>query len=349
MVRFLFRRLAQTLVAVWALASAVFLFSYHNSDQALRLALPDASELTAHPIGVAQTQADLAALRARFGLNQPLFYFTPPATGGQTWHWHGPRNQYHRWLTKVLRGNLGVSFRTGEPVTSRLGRALALTLPLTGTAAALAVILAVVLALRMAAAPVWAATVRTVLVAIHSLPLFVVALGLLLVFANPDVLAWFPSYGLDQPAGYDAGNLVSQYLPYLVLPITTLVLTAVPELTLQLETALSHELTLPYADTARAKGLSIPAVIRQHALRNAALPTLAQAAELLPVLVAGAVAVEVVFALPGMGRLLAEAAAIRDYPVLIGGVLLIGATRLVALLLADIFYSWADPRIQWQA
>src|SRR6476469_5132062 len=102
MARFLFGRLAQTFVAVWALASAVFLFSYHNSDQALRLALPDASELTAHPIGVAQTQASLAALRVHFGLDQPLFYFTPPAAAGQNWHWHGARNQYHRWLTALL-------------------------------------------------------------------------------------------------------------------------------------------------------------------------------------------------------------------------------------------------------
>ena len=84
-------------------------------------------------------------------------------------------------------------------------------------------------------------------------------------------------------------------------------------------------------------------------MRNALLPTLAQLAELLPALVAGAVVVEVIFALPGMGRLLAEAAAARDYPVLVGGVLLTGAARLLALLLADLLYFWADPRIRWQS
>lgn len=351
MARFLLGRLAQTLLAVWALASAVFLFSYHNADQALQQALPDTSVLTAHATGAAQREANLAALRTRFGFNQPLFYVSPPAGPGHAWQWHGPRNQYHRWLTALLRGNLGTSFRTNEPVASRLGRALALTLPFTGTAVVLTVLLSVLLALRMAAAPAWAASVRTMLVAMHSLPLFMVALALLLVFANPEVLAWFPAYGLDQPDGYgnDAGNALGRYLPYLVLPVTALVLAAIPELTLQLEAALARELAQPYAATARAKGLSVAAVIRRHALRNAALPTLAQVAELLPAMVAGAVAVEVVFALPGMGRLLAEAATARDYPVLIGGVLLIGATRLLGLLLADLLYSRADPRIQWQA
>jgi peptide/nickel transport system permease protein len=188
------------------------------------------------------------------------------------------------------------------------------------------------------------------LVSLHALPLFVVALLLLLLFANPEAFAWFPAYGLDRPASATASlwARAATYLVHMVLPITALVLTALPDLTLQLTAALTQELSTHYAATARAKGLSGSAVIRHHALRNALLPTLAQIAELLPALVAGALVVEVVFALPGMGRLLAEAAATRDYPVLLGGVLLTGAARLLALLLADLFYLWADPRIRWQ-
>ena len=344
--RFLAIRLAKTLLAVWVLASAVFLLAHRNPEEAARLALPDGADVTTRITTDAQTAASLTALRQRLGLDLPVFYLSPPTTTATAWRWNGLRNQYHRWLSELLRGNLGTSFRTGEPVTHRLSQALAYTLPLTGTAALLAGLLAVWLAQRLVAQPRWAGAVRLALSTVHALPLFVVALALLLLLANPDVLAWFPAYGLDQP---DEPLSLSRYAQHLALPVAALTLTALPELTLQLEAALQHEMSQLYTTTARAKGLSWRQVIRRHVLRNALLPSIAQLGELLPALVAGAIAVEVVFAIPGMGRLLAEAAAARDYPVLIGGVLLTGATRLLALLLADVLYSRADPRIRWQA
>ncbi len=345
--RYLLRRLGQTLLAVWLLTSVVFLISRRHADQALGLALPDSSEQLSHRASAAQMRASRATLRHRLGLGLPVFYVSRAAGGA--WAWHGTRNQYHRWLRGLGHGNLGTSFRTGEPVTQRLAQALALTLPVTGLAAVLATLAALLLAQRLAAGPRWAAAVRAALVALHAVPLFVLALGLLLLFANPEVLDWFPVNELDQLAQGSPMARWAGSLPQLLLPVAALLLAALPELTLQLEAALTHELTRPYIATARAKGASTRAVIRHHALRNALLPTLGQVAELLPALVAGAVAVEVVFALPGMGRLLAEAAATRDYPVLVGGVLLLGTARLLALLLADLSYSWADPRIRWQA
>lgn len=345
--RYLLWRLGRTLLAIWLLTSAVFFVSRRHTDEALRLILPDSSERLAYQAPTAQTRASQAALRHRLGLDLPVFYVG--RTAGGAWAWHGAHNQYHRWLRGLGRGNLGTSFRTGEPVAQRLGEALAFTVPVTGVAAVLATLAALLLAQRLAAAPRWAAAARAVLVALHALPLFVLALGLLLLFANPEVLDWFPVSDFDQlaigsPAARWAGSL-----PHLVLPVAALLLAALPDLTLQLEASLTHELTRPYIATARAKGASATAIIRHHALRNALLPTLGQVAELLPALVAGAVAVEVVFALPGMGRLLAEAAASRDYPVLVGGVLLLGTARLLALLLADLSYSWTDPRIRWQS
>ncbi|WP_460502183.1 ABC transporter permease, partial [Hymenobacter agri] len=276
--------------------------------------------------------------RRRLGLDRPLFYVGRSARGA--WQWRGWHNQYHRWLLALLRGDLGRSFRSGAPVGQQLRQALAFTLPVTGAAAVLAALIAVALATWLAATPRWQPPVRAVLIGWHAVPLFLSALGLLLLFANPEMLNWFPADGFVPDA---------DLLPQLVLPIAALVLAAVPELTLQLEAALAHELTQPYILTARAKGLPTAAVVRHHALRNALLPTLAQLAELLPAMVAGAVVVEAIFALPGTGRLLAEAAASRDYPLLIGGVLLVGTTRLLSLLLADLSYSWANPRIRWSA
>ncbi|MDB5267149.1 MAG: hypothetical protein JWP58_189 [Hymenobacter sp.] len=356
MVRFIFWRLARTFLAIWALASAVFLLSRHDLDTALRLALPDAASQTGagNALLPGGEQAALQALRHRFGLDLPVFYVSrgPASPAGiRPWHWHGRRNQYHQWLRALTHGDLGTSFRTGETVAGRLRHALAFTLPLTGSAAVLAVLGALALAQRLATAPWWQRPLRAVLVAVHGLPLFVVALVLLLVFANPDVLDWLPTYGFGQAneMSTSPGQRLADAFLHLILPVSALVITAVPELTLQLTAALQQELGTAYATTARAKGLSEAAVVRHHALRNALLPTLAQIAEFLPALVAGAVVVEVVFALPGMGRLLAEASAARDYPVLIGGLLLTGAVRLLALLLADLCYFWADPRIRWQS
>ena len=344
--RLLLRHLGQTLLGTWLLASAVFLLSRAGSEQALRQQISTMDVLVS-----TASAADMAASRMatghRLGLDQPLFYIGRTAAGG--WQWRGWHNQYHQWLRALGHGSLGSSFRTGEPVMRRLAQALALTLPLTATAAALATVAALALASWLAAAPRWQLPVRTALVGLQSLPLFVVALALLLLLANPDVLDWFPADGLAAISIKFSPTGLPAILPRLVLPVAALVLSVLPELTLQLDAALAHELQQPYILTARAKGLRPSAIVRRHALRNALLPTLAQLAELLPAMVAGAVVVEVIFALPGMGRLLAEAAATRDYPVLVGGVLLVGTARLVSLLLADLSYSWADPRIRWQA
>ncbi|MBF9141416.1 ABC transporter permease [Hymenobacter properus] len=355
MARLLFWRLLRTALAVWALASGVFLLSRLEGSTAVELAQPDPAELRV--AGAAATPAARQALdeatRHRLGLDIPLFYVgTHPvaATTADRWHWNGVPNQYHKWLSEVVRGRLGTSFRTGESVGGRLQQALRFTLPLTGTAAALAVVFALLLAQRLAARPGWHRPVRGALVALQALPLFVIALGLLLLFANPATLAWFPSYGLEQAidADVDEGSRLGSYLWHLALPVAALTLSALPELTLQLTAALEQELGSQYATTARAKGLGERAIISHHALRNALLPSLAQLAELLPALVAGAVVVEVAFALPGMGRLLAEAAAARDFPVLVGSVLLVGTARLLALLITDLLARWADPRIRWQ-
>ena len=354
MKRLVIWRLVRVGLAIWALASGVFLLSHRDAGAAVQAALPDSSDMqTAHTATTpAEKLATQAAVRHRLGLDIPLFYVSR-SSGFRLgmWQWNGLHNQYHRWAIGLLHGDLGTSYRTGQPVVTRLRDALAFTLPLTGTAAVLAGLAALALAQRLAAGPWWQRPVRTLLVTVHALPLFVVALALLLAFANPEVFAWFPAYGLDQPSDAESGmwSRFLTYLMHLVLPVAALTLTALPELTLQLDAALAQELRTDYATTARAKGLAEKSVVRHHALRNALLPTLTQIAELLPSLVAGAVVVEVVFALPGMGRLLAEAAAARDYPVLVGGILLTGAARLLALLVADLLYLWADPRIRWQS
>jgi peptide/nickel transport system permease protein len=348
------RRLAQALLAVWGIASLVFLLSHHDPSSIDQLLLSDTANKNSYGTSQITTQpAARQAIRHRLGLDQALFYLSRlPATAttpGQ-WQWHGVPNQYHTWITGLTRGKLGHSYRTGEAVHLQLRTALAYTVPLVGSAALLAFLLALGLAQHLATRPRYWPALQAVLLGIQSLPLFVVALALLLLFANPEMLDWFPAYGLYNHNEADAASWTNaaSVAAHFVLPVASLVLTVLPALTLQLEAALSQELQADYATTARAKGLGESQVIRRHALRNALLPSISQITDLLPALLTGSVLVEVIFALPGMGRLLAAAAVTRDYPILVGSVLLIGTARVLSLLAADLLYLWLDPRIRWQ-
>jgi peptide/nickel transport system permease protein len=178
----------------------------------------------------------------------------------------------------------------------------------------------------------------------------VVALLLLLLLANPDYFTFFPAFGL----GFEEDNssdvsILLQYPAFIVLPLSSLVLSGLTEPTLQLADALRHEAQLDYMLTAQAKGLARKQAFWRHGLRNALLPTLTLFTELLPNLLAGSIVVEFVFALPGLGRLLADAAAARDYPMMLGGVFFVLVARQFMLSLADCLYQLADPRLRVSA
>ena len=346
-------RLVQTAAGIWLLASLVFLLSHLGPVQGADVLLPVAGDLntTSTQGSIAQRQVIRRAMQHRLGLDQPVFYLSwQPATDSAAgcWHWHGLPNQYHSWLLRMGHGDLGTSLGSREPVAAQLWQALVYTLPLIGITLLITLLLAWQLAERLAAPSWWQPIMHTALTSLQALPLFAIALALLLLLANPEVIAWFPPYGLGQttPSDVDWSTWLATYAYHAALPALSLMLSVLPAITLQLAGALRAELAQPYIATAYAKGLSQPQVIRRHALRNALLPSLTQLTDLLPTLVAGALVVEVVFALPGMGRLLVQAATTRDYPLLVGGVMLVGTVRLLALLLADALYGWADPRIR---
>jgi peptide/nickel transport system permease protein len=349
MMRFVLYRLLRSIPAVWAIASIVFLLSRAlPSDNLLGQSLSEGN-LNSRALTPAAREATIHQIRQRLGLTGPLFYFSwERAASGSVakWHWHGTVNQYHQWLRNALQGDLGTSYRDGQPVATVLSEALRHTVPLTICAALLTIGLALFLGLWLASGK--SNFLMTALYGIDALPLFVVALGLLLLLANPDILPLFPAYGSGQNDDVNASWLaqLSTYFYYGALPLTSLVLVKLPSLVMQLHDALRHELMSLYAITARAKGLSDWQVLTRHALRNALLPIITLLTDLLPALVAGAVVVEVIFARPGMGRLLAEAAANHDFPVLVGGVLLIASMRLLGLLVADALYFVVDPRIR---
>ncbi|MCR5888758.1 ABC transporter permease [Hymenobacter sp. J193] len=336
----------------WLLLSTVFLLSRLAGSGSIVQLTSETDILSSRQFERQQAQQ---ALQKRLGLNLPLFYLSvAPHPSYGPWllavRWHGQHNQYHQWLWQLAAGNLGSSYRDGRPVTAIISEALPNTLRLTLPAAVGSVALALWLGLRLARRRWWRPWVLSLCVALDAAPLFLVSTALLLLLANPDALPLFPAYGLPEPAGAESlWESGTRNLYYYTLPVSSLLLVTVPGLVLQLVAALGREAGSQYVITARAKGLSDKQVLRGHVLRNAALPFITLLTDLLPALLAGAVVVEVIFALPGMGRLLAEAVATRDYPVLLGGVALVAAARLVSYWLADVLYAWADPRLRRQA
>lgn len=349
--RWLLLQIGRAALAAWGTASLVFILSRVLVAGAEEAMLGESDDLRTPTSSLNQADqlAARQALRQRLGLTEPVFYLTRTSRDSATWRWHGTHNQYHHWLAGLAHGQLGASYRDGQPIGPRLRAALAYTLPLAGAAAAVAVLGALALGLLLASGPLaggltgWRAGLQLLLTSVQGIPVFVVALGLLFVFANPDALNLLPAYSL----GGDAADLAPGHVALqLLMPLLTLVVAVLPELTLPLAAALRHELRADYATTARAKGVPGATLRRRHALPNALLPLLTSFAGLLPTLLAGTVLVETVFAIPGVGRLLAEAAAAHDYPVVVAGVLFTAVVRLLCLALADVLHAWVDPRIR---
>jgi peptide/nickel transport system permease protein len=337
MLRQLLVRSGRALLTAWLIASALFLLSHSLQSSTPQLLSDERQQ------AFGRYQATEQQYRQRLGLQQPLFYF-----GLLPGRWHGTPNQYHAWLSSLLRGRLGVSYRDGVVVETQLAAALTVTLPLTGSALLLSAALTLPLALWAAQRPQFFSRITTAAYFLDGLPLFVVSMVLLLLLASPDFWPLFPAYGWQSPS--DSGTAVLPWLDvlwHLALPVTALTLVGLPTLLLPTAAALHAQWQQPYVATARAKGVSINRLQWRHVLPNVLPVFIGRFSDLVPGVVAGAVVVEVVFALPGMGRLLAEAAAARDLPVLIGGVLLIAGVRLLAWVLADFLNSLLDPRLSW--
>jgi len=268
-----------------------------------------------------------------------------------SFRWHGTANQYHRWLASLLRGNFGTSYRDNRNVTEVIMEASANTFWIIFTSMLLTTLAALEISIKLVQPKYnqWRKAVMPVLFLIDSIPLFVLALLFLVLFASPAFLQLFPVYGL----GYSHGGQswleqTSRTLPYLALPILCLSLAHLPYLANQFYNALSEAKAMDYTRTAQAKGLPPEVIIRRHVLRNALLPIITLLSDFLPGLIAGSVVIETIFAIPGTGRLLITSVQARDYPILVAIVLAVALAKVVSHVVADVCYAYADPRIRYK-
>lgn len=256
--------------------------------------------------------------------------------------------QYARWLGGALAGDLGRSFHDRRPVADKIRERLGVTLALNGLALLAMALLAVPLgALAALRAGTWLDRLSAGLAfGMYAVPVFWAALILQILFAVR--LGWLPLAGLDAEGWESFGPLARLYdrARHLLLPVVCLSYGGLAYLTRFVRSTLLEHTATESSLAARARGLSSLGVLLRHGFRQAAVPMLTLAGLLLPALVGGSVIVENIFAIPGLGRLFVDAAFQRDVPVLMALTLLSGAATLLGILVADVTYVLADPRIR---
>jgi peptide/nickel transport system permease protein len=274
-------------------------------------------------LGPFATQDAVDTLAQRLGTNRPLYV------------------QYWSWVSSAVTGDLGMSVSLSRPVTQLLGRAIVNSAKLAAVAFVIVVPLSI-LGGVMAALRRGKLTDRIITVGGLSatvIPEFVSGIVLILVFA-----IWLDL--LPGTAAAPAGSGLLTQLRYLILPSIPLVLVLFGYIAKITRAGVVEALDADYTRTAILKGLPRWQVIRREVLRNALLPTIAVVASQVGYLIGGLVVVEVLFNYQGIGRLLYDAAQKADFPLLAGGVLVVAAAFQVAMLLADLAYSWLNPRIR---
>jgi peptide/nickel transport system permease protein len=270
------------------------------------------------------SEQSMRALRAFFGLDQPIHV------------------QYARWLGRVLRGDLGTSWRTGLPVaqmiTSRLQVTLELTLGAMLVALAVGIPLGIVSARRENTRLDHA--VRVLSLFSLSIPVFWQAT--MLILATSLWLDWAPAVDFVSPFRSLRANLAIIALPSLALG------TAVAAVFMRMtRSTLLEVMRQDYIRTARAKGLREQGVVWGHALKNSLIPLITVAGVQVGYLLGGVVVTEEVFTLPGVGRLILWAVFQRDYPLVQGTILFVSLLFMLSNLLVDLVYAWVDPRIRY--
>jgi peptide/nickel transport system permease protein len=309
--RFFLMRLASAIPTLLIVSAVVF---------GLMRAIP--GDPAAIMLGDLATPDQVALLRERMGHDRPLVV------------------QYVSWLGDVLRGDLGRSIATGQPVLPLMLDRFAVSATLVVVAVALASALAVPLGLIAAWRQDRAADVGVVALATLSMSVPSFWLGLMMILLFGLTLGWLPvigyvAFGVDPRAA----------LLYALMPVATLVLVEFGGIARMMRASTIEVVRLDYITHARAKGLSEGQVIRRHALRNAFAPTWTLIGLVLASLLANIAVIETVFTIPGLGRLMIDAIYGRDYPVVQGCLLLIAGIYVVVNLLVDLVYPLFDPRV----
>lgn len=311
MLTFILRRLASGIVLIAVISFLAFVLLYMaGGDIARRI------------LGENATAETVAKKAESLGLDRPLLV------------------QYGEWLTSALTGNLGRSFFTGELVSVSVSGRLAVTLSIvigaTLISAILSVVLGVLAARRGGAVD---GTIQFLSLIGFAIPGFLIALGLVLVFAIN--LGWFKATGYI-PITTSVGGWLSS----VTLPIVALSIGAIATVAQQVRGSVIDAMSRDYVRTLRSRGLGSTSVVYKHVLRNAGGPALAVLAVQFIGLLGGAVIIEQVFAIPGMGQLTVKSTTLGDIPVVMGLVIVFAIIVIVVNLLIDLAQASLNPKVR---
>ena len=313
MLAFTIRRLLSTVMVMTTVAVFIFLL--------LHLSPGDPAAII---VGDNATPAQIDAVRKQLGLDDPLAV------------------QFVRWLSGVLRGDLGISIFSHEPVNKLIGQRIEPTVSLAATTILLAVAIAVSFGVLAAwKAGTWIDRLVMVLSVVgFSVPVFVV--GYLLIYLFSIKLGWLPVQGY--------APLAEGFVPWirhLILPSIALGLAYVALIARITRTTMLDVLAEDYMRTARAKGVATGPLLMKHALKNAGVPIVTVIGIGVALLIGGVVITETVFNIPGVGRLVVDAISQRDYPIIQGVTLIFSGVYVVVNLIVDLSYTVIDPRIRY--
>jgi ABC-type dipeptide/oligopeptide/nickel transport system permease component len=306
MIRQILLRLALAIPALWVIVTMIFLLAHIVPGDPVQQML-----------GEGARAEDIVQLRHALGLDRPILA------------------QYEHYLSGIAHGDLGESFRFGQPVTRVILSRYPATIELAVVALLVCGLIAIpagILAAERRGSPADHAVGVFTLLGL-SVPNF--ALGPVLILVFSVLLGWLPVSGRGGPANF-------------VLPAVTLGAALAAILTRMVRAAVIEELSSDYVRTARAKGLSNSAVLFRHAFRNAFIPILTILGLQFGTLLAGTIVTETIFSWPGIGRLTVQAIGARDYPLLQGCILLIAVSYVFVNLLTDVVVALADPRVRFE-
>ncbi|MCW2818456.1 MAG: transporter permease protein [Marmoricola sp.] len=311
MLTFLLRRLVSGAALIFVTATVTFfLTGLTGADPARRI------------LGPTATLAEVAAKRHDLGVDRPLV------------------QRYLEWLAGALHGDLGTSWFTQQPVTSLVAAALPITMSIVVSAIVLTAVLSVVLGVVAAVRGGWVDQVVQVLsIVAFAVPNFLVGLVLSLLLAVE--LRVFPAIGYT-PFGQDPGAWIAS----ITLPSVALAIGAIATVSTQTRGSVLEVLDLDYVRTLRSRGLPARSVVLKHALRNAAPASLTVLSLQFIALISGAVVIEKVFGLNGIGNRATSAASQGDVPLVLGVVLLVVTLVVLVNLLADLLLGWLNPKVR---
>jgi peptide/nickel transport system permease protein len=305
------RRLLISVPMIFVIASLTFLLiSLIPGDPAIAILGPEA------------TPAEYAAVRESLGLNRPLFV------------------QYVDWMIAAVRGDFGSSIRTGRPVLTMITERMEVTVSIAVIAVVVTAVLGVLIGLIGALKGGWVGRGSQVVAVLGtSVPNFWFGILLILVFAV--TLRWFPATGYTP-----MGEGILPWAAHLVLPVVAIALAGIAGVARQTRASMNEVLGRDFIRTLMAAGTPYREVVFKHALRNAAIPVVTSLSFQFIGLLSGAIVIDQVFALPGLGSIMLVAINGRDIPVVQGVVILTALLVIIVNLCVDLLNAWINPKVR---